>query len=307
MANKVIPKISVIMPVYNVEQYIEQSLRSVLFQSLYEIEVICVDDGSTDSTSERIEKIQRDDSRVRLMHQNNSGAGKARNKGLAISKGDFIAFLDGDDYYPNRCTLENLYYNAKLADVAISGGCMQMLLNDKIVSTFSGKNQKYVFDYQGIMKYKDYQFDYGYHRFIYSRDLLQKNNIQFPDYRRFQDPPFFVKAMICADCFYALDIPTYVYRSDGKIRSCNKEKVLGILAGLQDNLRMAADNNLGDLYELTLQRLTIDCRTRIEDSLRRGEIETYNELVRICNAIGYEGIDCSNYLGLLREMMDCKK
>ena len=92
-------KVSVILPVYNVEKYLKECLDSILNQTLQEIEVICVDDGSTDRSLEILREYEKKDKRVIVLTQENKGAGAARNKGLAIAKGEYLSFLDSDDFF----------------------------------------------------------------------------------------------------------------------------------------------------------------------------------------------------------------
>lgn len=93
------PKVSVIMPCYNVEKYIRQCLESLLQQSLSDFEIICVDDGSTDETVNIIKEYQQEDDRIRLIKQKNQYAGVARNNGLAAASGEYVIFLDSDDFF----------------------------------------------------------------------------------------------------------------------------------------------------------------------------------------------------------------
>ena len=95
----VIPKVSVIIPVYNVEAYLRECLDSVLNQALRNIEIICVDDGSTDGSAAILAEYTARDSRVRIVTQKNAGAGAARNAGLALAKGEWLSFLDADDVF----------------------------------------------------------------------------------------------------------------------------------------------------------------------------------------------------------------
>lgn len=92
------PKLSIIIPVYNAAPYLRQTLDTVLGQSLQDIEVICVDDGSTDQSPEILRSYAEKDSRVRVLHQQNQHAGVARNNGLAVATGKYVHFLDADDY-----------------------------------------------------------------------------------------------------------------------------------------------------------------------------------------------------------------
>jgi glycosyltransferase involved in cell wall biosynthesis len=89
--------VSVIIPVYNTERYVEQAIRSVMQQTLKEIEIIVVDDGSTDSSLNILRCLQKEDNRIRLISQSNSGQAAARNRGVEISSGQYIYFMDSDD------------------------------------------------------------------------------------------------------------------------------------------------------------------------------------------------------------------
>lgn len=102
------PKVSVIIPVYNTEQYLRECLDSVVNQTLKEIEVICVDDGSTDSSLEILKEYAEKDKRFTILAQQNLHAGVARNAGLAIASGEYVHFLDSDDWIRNK-TYAELY------------------------------------------------------------------------------------------------------------------------------------------------------------------------------------------------------
>lgn len=116
------PKISVIIPVYNVERYVARCLVSVLGQTYTNIEVIIVDDGSTDGSGEIVDRYAQRDSRVRLIRQANAGLGRARNVAFPFCTGEYIAFVDSDDYLDADC-LAFLYktLRAHHADIAVCG------------------------------------------------------------------------------------------------------------------------------------------------------------------------------------------
>ena len=93
-----VPKVSVIIPIYNVETYLPQCLDSIINQTLKEIEIICVDDGSTDKSLDILKEYAKKDKRVAIITQKNLHAGVARNAGLSQAKGEYISFLDSDDF-----------------------------------------------------------------------------------------------------------------------------------------------------------------------------------------------------------------
>ncbi len=112
-------KVSVIMPIYNAYAYLRPAMDSVLDQTLREIEVICVDDGSTDYSLEVLKEYQEKDSRVRLLTENNAGPSWARNRGLSRARGKYILFLDADDFY-EPTLLEKLYNLAEEKELDIT-------------------------------------------------------------------------------------------------------------------------------------------------------------------------------------------
>lgn len=111
-------KVSIIIPAYNIEKYIEESILSSINQTLKEIEIIIINDGSTDRTLEVIKKYKKIDSRIKLIDQKNQGVSIARNNGLEIARGKYIYFLDGDDWIENE-TLNECYNIAENLEIDI--------------------------------------------------------------------------------------------------------------------------------------------------------------------------------------------
>lgn len=253
-------KISVIIPVYNAEKYLPECLDSVLGQSITDIEVIAVNDGSTDNSVEILKQYADKDERLIVLEQPNLGVFTARNRALRRASGQFVCFMDSDDFYPDNTTLQLLYEKAIKAQVLICGGSFSNFKDGEVFTEFSGDNEKYRFYVEGLVRYKDYQFDYGYHRFIYNRKFLINNDIVFPPYKRFQDPPFFVKAMILAGEFYAVPDVVYRYRVgfQAKPSSWPIDKLRDMLRGYLDNLIISREYGLEQLHALTVKRIEDD-------------------------------------------------
>lgn len=113
-------KMSIIIPCYNEECYIEKCLESVVNQTLSDIEIIVIDDGSTDDTVLICDEYEyKYPNKVKVIHQENAGQGKARNVGLSIAKGEYIGFVDADDWVDYRM-FEKLYNHAKKYDADIT-------------------------------------------------------------------------------------------------------------------------------------------------------------------------------------------
>lgn len=268
------PKVSVIIPVYNVEKYLGECLNTVLGQTLKEIEVICVDDGSTDRSLDLLREFAQKDSRVRVLTQPNSGSGAARNNAIRHAQGQFIAFMDADDWYPRETTLERLYQCATQNGVLVAGGSIASV-NERgdVFEMYTGALAGNRFTKSGVMSYQDYQYDYGYHRFLYHRQMIVDNHIQFPDYRRYQDPPFFIRAMICAGKFYALAEVTYLYRSQPGHVTWKKANLVGLMDGLMAELALSKQAGLAQLHKLCVQRCENDFFDVLSDlSLLDGDL-----------------------------------
>ena len=106
------PKVSVIIPVYNVEQYLSRCLDSVISQNFNDMEIICINDGSKDASLRILEEYAGKDSRIVIIDKKNAGVSAARNDGIAAAKGEYLAFLDGDDFWEADC-LAKIYQEAE--------------------------------------------------------------------------------------------------------------------------------------------------------------------------------------------------
>ncbi len=248
-------RISVIIPVYNCEKSIEQSIQSVQRQSIKEIEIICINDGSTDRSAEVICQMQKEDERIQLYGQDNQGSGAARNLGLYYAKGEFIAFLDADDYYLDTDALESMIKQCERHQVSICGTVIRIergkiAVPDKGFQFLIDASEK-----KDVLQYSDLQFDYGYYGFLFERKLLIENKITFPAYRRFQDPVFFVRAMYAAKRFCFSDKALYVYRAPNVLSRFRVNNVIDLLHGLLDNLHFAQEHDLKKLFMRTVERI----------------------------------------------------
>ena len=99
-------KVSIVVPIYNVEKYLEQCVDSIINQTLKEIEIILVDDGSPDNCPQMCDEYAKKDSRIKVVHKKNGGLSSARNAGIEVATGDYIGFVDSDDYIVNDATLK---------------------------------------------------------------------------------------------------------------------------------------------------------------------------------------------------------
>jgi glycosyltransferase involved in cell wall biosynthesis len=237
-------KITVIIPVYNDARFLPKSLDSVLSQTLKEIEVICINDGSTDGSLKVLQKYRQSDHRVHIYSIPNSGSGKARNLGLRKARGEFIAFLDADDWYFEADALQVLYEKAKEKKVDICGGSLCYASNGYI----NFETEKQQFQTEGYVRFEDYQNCQAYQRFIYRTELLRKNHICFPYYLRYQDPPFMLNAMLAAGTFYAVDKVVYSYHLRPEHVNWNVQKICDKMRGMAYLLHVSKERHFEVLH-----------------------------------------------------------
>lgn len=279
------PKISVIIPIYNNEKYLRQCLDSVVNQTLEDIEIICINDGSTDNSLQILNGYASKDKRFIVINQENTGVAKARNNSLDIAKGTFVAFMDSDDYYPSPNVLQTLFEKATMSNALICGGSICEDHNGKIKTAFNAPLNDYVFTKEQIVPFTDYQFDYGYHRFIYNLNMLKNNGIYFPLYSRFQDPPFFVRAMIAANKFYAIPMVTYAYRVGHKTIIWTKKRTNDMVKGFIDNLEISKQHGLAKLHQLTFIKFNHDYIDPIIKNINDRNLELLTLLIKANNLI----------------------
>lgn len=178
-------KVSVIIPVYNAEKYIAQCMGSLLEQTLYDCEFIFVNDGSSDQSGEILETLKKMDSRVIVIHQQNMGVSMARNHGLQIASGEFVGFVDADDYI-EKDMFENLYKMVKMHDCDVAASNYQSEMEGKyVISSYNFPN--------GIVLNKEYIeqnvlpllvssdcFNTVCTK-IYKNSIIRENDISFPE------------------------------------------------------------------------------------------------------------------------------
>ena len=245
-------KVSVIVPVYGVEKYLRQCVDSILAQTLKDIEIILVDDGSPDGCPAIIDEYAARDPRIVAVHQENAGPGPARNKGMALATGEFIAFMDPDDLYPSNETLLHLYDAAKSSGCDIAGGKLWLFKDGTDPETGFELPIHTNFPHYGIVDYKDFQSPYAYYCYIYRRNFILENDLNFPPLKRFQDPVFFVQTMIAAKRFIAVNEVVYWYRVEYKSVDWlenNARKLNDHIVGCTEVLRIANKNGLAILAE----------------------------------------------------------
>lgn len=212
------PSISVIIPAYNAEEYLEESVSSVLSQTCKDIELIIIDDGSTDNTDGIIKKLKSCDKRILSFRQENAGQGTARNVGIRAARGQMLAFLDADDYFCDGI-LEKLYIAAKKndSDVVIFNGTafydddVENLLEGEKYFKLGKSDSGKVLSGLEFAKISKGQIQSPCMK-LYKREFLMDNNVFFPEGGFGEDTLFFYDVMILAQRVCYVDEIGYMRR-----------------------------------------------------------------------------------------------
>lgn len=224
-------KISCIVPVYNVEDYIEECLESLLNQKLKDIEIIIVNDGSTDSSMDKVKKFN--DSRIKIINQSNQGLSAARNTGIRHSTGKYLLFMDSDDFIANDYCLEEMYELAEEYNSDILVGNAKCYYEDGSTACFY-KDPKYF--YKRSMSGAEYLINtvdsddmhvtVWIH--LYNREFILKNNLYFQVGILHEDELFTPKAFLKAKNVSLYPDAFYMYRQRaGSIMSSKRDAKRG--------------------------------------------------------------------------------
>ncbi|WP_338789112.1 glycosyltransferase [Metabacillus sp. FJAT-53654] len=210
-------KVSVIIPVYNAENYITQCIDSLLNQTLQECEFIFINDGSKDDSQRIIEGYQKLDERIKLINQENQGVSIARNVGLRVANGEYIGFVDSDDYIDKKM-YEKLYTSAKQSDFdVIISNFESEIEGHKIITNYPFPievtlNNDYI--NQEILPYflKEDNLNTGCNK-IYKNKVIRENNLKFPEKVPLgEDGLFNMRFFSFANTLKYIDYTGYFYR-----------------------------------------------------------------------------------------------
>lgn len=212
------------MPVYNDVNFIDEAIDSVINQTLKDIELICIDDGSTDGSLDKLNDYANKYNFIKVFSQSNQGSGIARNNALKHAKGEYIAFLDSDDKFLDSNSLEKMYTVAKENNMKMVSANLKVLeLDGKLVIN---KNLERFVE-EKIISPKEYGIPYSFYKNIFLKSFLLDNNFFFPNLLRGQDPVFMANVLVALDSIYVVPIDFYALRSSGnnfgKINSYKKK------------------------------------------------------------------------------------
>ncbi|MBR6023768.1 MAG: glycosyltransferase family 2 protein [Methanobrevibacter sp.] len=240
-------KISLILPVFNEEKYIKATLDSIINQSFTDFEVIVVDDGSTDGTLKIVEEIFKNSAIPhKIIHQENMGVSSARNRGISLSCGEYIVFMDGDDYILTN-HLSQLYnpdYDFSLIQLVKKGG------DDLSNLHYYGCEEITARDF--IRMELEMKMPFNFVQLSYRSDIIKNNDLKFrEDVSYGEDTDFAMRALSYGDSIKVSDEITYYYiqREDSLINT-SKLKRFDYIPVLEDLAQFFKKQNLDDLAEL---------------------------------------------------------
>lgn len=227
------PKVSVIVPVYNVEEYLQQCIDSILAQTLQDIEIICVDDGSTDSSGKILDQYMMTDERVKVLHRKNAGYGAAMNVGIDAAQGEYIGIVESDD-----CIKEEMYQ--ALYDTAIKDD-LDLVKSDAIYWLESVGYLKEI-HFQWLDSYYDrvlydekrnifFDFYMNIWTGIYKKTFLSENKIRFHETpgATYQDNGFWLQTLLYCKKVKWISRAFYLYRQDNPMASVKSQnKILAM-------------------------------------------------------------------------------
>lgn len=242
-------KVSIIIPVYNVEKYLRECLDSVVNQTIKEIEIIIVNDGSTDSSPAICDEYAKNDSRITVIHKSNSGYGASMNRGLQLANGEYIGIVESDDFAELNM-FEKLYNTAKENNLDIAR-CNFFFynslenINKKSDSSWVDHNEVYA----PLNNTKVFYQQPSIWSAIYRKDLLDKNNIIFLETpgASYQDTSFAFKTYAMSDKFMMIEEALLHYRTDNENSSINSTgKVYCVCDEYEEIRRYSKENGIYD-------------------------------------------------------------
>ncbi len=240
------PKVSVIVPIYNVEKYLEKCINSLLSQTLEDIQIILVNDGSKDNSgniAKEYEKNNKD--RVIYVEKENGGLSDARNYGLKYATGDFIAFLDSDDYIEKNA-YEEMYNKAieENADYVECDFIWEFPNKIRVDKQYPYKNKKEMLSFVRVVAWNK----------LIKRQLIIDNNLEFPKGLRYEDVEFTYKLIPFINKFAYVDksFIHYVQR-EGSIANVQNERTAEIFTVLDNVIEFYKKNNIYEKYRDELE------------------------------------------------------
>ncbi len=284
------PKVSVIIPVYNVEEYLRECLDSVVNQTLKEIEIICVDDGSTDSSLEILKEYADKDNRITVISQQNLHAGVARNAGLAVAKGEYLSFLDSDDFFELNM-LEEGYNHAfeNSTEVVVWGFHIYDEQRQKKISTSIPQIGKEEFSCLATDEQKSAIFMFTSPNpwtKLFMKEMIKQNNIYFEGTHVANDLTFVLTALSISSKICVIKKALAFYRTNQKsnITSNRGVKILDFIYAIERLKENLMKFNKYELFKDSFFRRVVgsasfELKHCFDDNLRKEMVLRLKELL----------------------------
>lgn len=239
---KMQPKVSVIIPVYNVEAYLSECLESVLCQSLESIEIICVNDGSTDNSLSILQEYSLKDDRIRIINKDNAGYGAAMNDGIKAASGEYVAFLESDDAIaPNAYERLSMLADANNVDI-IKANYYEMIgavadANLKEI-VLTEQKDRYGKVFRPLMEKWSFYIPMINCSGLFNRKFLMRNAILHNETpgAAHQDMGFWFQTFCCANTALLVNEPFYMYRQDNENSSMKNDTTAFSTLGEYDSM-----------------------------------------------------------------------
>ena len=250
-------KVSVIIPVYNVEKFLKKCLESLINQTLRDIEIICINDGSTDNCLSILNSYAKEDNRIIVLNQTNQGQSCARNAGLAIAKGEYIGFVDSDDWI-DLDFYEKLYTAAKKYNSDIAAAGIKRLRPYKWKYHLKIANEEYTENTDKKFLLCDVPDKCYVWNKIYKTSELKKYNITFEPHVFFEDRCFTAETLIKLKCLVTVPDTYYNYWTNNKstVKTKSPKKSKDSEYTYNKMMQYLKDNNINlDHYFLDLKKI----------------------------------------------------
>lgn len=284
------PKLSIIIPVYNVEKYVSNCLESILNQPFKDLEVICVNDGSSDKSLSVLQEYKNRDERMIIIDKKNEGSGVARNSALAIARGEYIFFVDGDDWIEENSLDKMISEADKLqTDILIFGGLSYYEEKGRKGGYSANKlPKKYlnkIFSSEDIKK-DVFKFPSTAWTKLYRREFLMKNNIKFQEIKVGQDQLPFFHSIITAEKIALLPQNLYCYRKNrkGAVTAVKKKKNFSpiyVFYAVEEVLQNT--DKLDDYKDIFVKKYFSKATSwlaKFQDDMKEGYFEEYSKLLK---------------------------
>lgn len=262
------PLVSIVVPIYNVENYVEKCLDSIKNQTLTDIEVLCVDDGSTDSSSKIVKDYCETDERYTYLYKENGGLSAARNFGLPLTNAEYVMFIDSDDFI--EPDMVELMYNTAItdnSDIVVCDIYQYFHKRDIKEILHSSFDDKYTYSPKVNKELIGFVKNAAWNK-LYRKKLFIENDITYPKGYRYEDMGTTPLLLVNSEKVSFVNKPLYNYLADrtNNITQTYDEKIYHIHDMLAHSIKYFRDNDLFDDYFEELKYLSI---INITDSLRK--------------------------------------